>query len=139
MTKIESTEKLIKANRDHVFNFVSDINNFNTLVPEDKVRDFETEKDRCSFKVDGLGQVGVRVIEKEPGKYVMFESEGSIPFRFNMWIYLEDAGNETTAMKLTLKADLNMMMKMVAQKPMEEGLEVIASQLSDHLNRREWA
>lgn len=139
MTKFESAEKHIKASRNNVYDFVSDINNFNTLVPEGKVRNFETENDRCSFRVDGLGQVGVRVVSREPYKYVKFESEGSVPFRFNMWIDLEDADDSTTIMKLTMKADLNMMMKMVAQKPMEEGLEVIASQLSDHLNRRQWA
>ncbi len=139
MTKFESSEKIIKVNRSNVYRFISDINNFNALVPGDTVRDFEVDRDGCRFTVDGLGEVGVRVISREPEKKIMFESEGNVPFRINLLIELEEPDPDATLLKLILEADLNMMMKMVAQTPLENGVEEIASRLSDHLNNREWS
>jgi hypothetical protein len=138
MTEIKSSEKVIRTDKGNVYDFLSDINNFSTLVPEGKARDFEADRDHCSFLVDGLGQVGVRVVSREPGKYVMFESEGSIPFQVNLLIELEQFREEDTLMKMTLNADLNFMMKMIALNPLKEGLERAASELTDYLNERQW-
>lgn len=139
MTEIRSSEKIIKTERNNVYEFISNINNFSTLVPEEKARDFEADRDSCRFSVDGLGQVGIRVVSREPGKYVVFESEEGIPFQVNLLIELEALGKEGTVMKLTMKADLNVMMKMIARNPMREGLEKAATRLSDHLNGRQWS
>ncbi len=137
MTKIESAIKKINAGRKPVYWFLSDVENLNSLVPEGKVTNFSADTDSCKFSVDGLGEVGLRVVSKDPENTIKFESEGSVPFRFKLWIQLKDTGNSETAMKLTIAAELNSMMKMVAEKPLKNGLEVIASQLSDHLNKKE--
>jgi hypothetical protein len=137
MTEIKSSDKIIRTEKENVYEFISDVNNFTTLVPEGKARDFEADRDHCRFSVDGLGEVGVKVVSREPGKYVMFESEGSIPFRVNLLIELEQF-REDTLMKMTLNADLNMMMKMIVQNPLKEGLEKAATELSEYLNGRQW-
>jgi carbon monoxide dehydrogenase subunit G len=139
MTKFESSPKTITADRKNVFSFLSDINNFRSLIPEDQVRDFESEQDNCHFHVDGLGEIGIRIYSREPDEFIRFESEGSKPFRFDLLVHLDELEENTTKMRLIFNADLNMMMRMMAKKPIEEGLEKIATQLSDHLNRHEWA
>jgi carbon monoxide dehydrogenase subunit G len=138
MTTFNSNEKEIRASRKQVYEFVSDINNFTALVPGDKVRNFETERDKCRFTVDGLGRVGVSIVSREPESRILFESEGEVPFDFTVQVDLREAGAGNTIMKILLNADLNMMMKAVARKPLTEGVEVIASELAGHLNRLEW-
>jgi carbon monoxide dehydrogenase subunit G len=134
MTKFESTEKTINAGREPVYEFLTDINNFSSLVPAEQVRDFKAGKDNCHFYIDGIGSVGVRLVDNDNGD-VRFESEGSTPFRFDLLVELNEAGPGTTRMRLILNANLNMMMKMVAGKHLEQGVEFAASRLSDHLNR----
>jgi carbon monoxide dehydrogenase subunit G len=138
VTTFKSSEKKINAGRKDVYGFISDINNFTSLVPEGKVSKFEAQKDSCRFNAEGIGQVIIRIVSSEPGKNVVFESDGSLPFHFNVLIDLEDSGTEATVMKIVLTADLNMIMQAVAKKPLKEGVEVVASQLSEHLNSREW-
>ncbi len=138
VTTFQSSEKKINAGREDVYGFISDINNFTSLVPDGKVSNFEAQKDSCRFKAEGLGEVIIRIVSREPRKNVVFESDGSLPFQFNVLIGLEDSGTGATAMKIVLQADLNMIMQAVAKKPLKEGLEVVASQLSEHLNSREW-
>lgn len=139
MTKFESSVKKVDAAQRPLFGFLSDIDNFSSLVSGYEVKNFHSEKDSCRFTIDGLGEIGVRVVSREPDNTIKFESEGQAPFSFNLWIQLKEAGDNQTAMKLTLKADLNPMMKMMAQKPLSDGLEIIASELTERLNKRDWA
>ncbi len=138
MTTFESSVKTVKVARKPVYGFLADIRNFGSLVPEGKVSNFEAESDNCRFTIDGLGEVGVRQVTTRPDDTIIFESEGSTPFRFDLSIDLEETGDEDTKLKLTLRAELNMMMKMMASKPLEEGLEMVASELANHLNNRQW-
>ena len=138
MTRFESSARTIDAGRKLVFDFLSDIRNFNTLVPEGKVRDFNSGKDYARFHVDGLGEVGVHIVSSEPWDTVVYGSEGSVPFGFRLLAKLKENEGGSSVLKLILEAELNVMMKMMAKKPLEEGIEMIASRLSDHLNQRQW-
>jgi carbon monoxide dehydrogenase subunit G len=134
MTQYESSEKTINAGRKPVYEYLTDINNFSSLIPAGNVRDFKAGKDNCHFYIDGIGTVGVRLVASETDD-VRFESEGSTPFRFDLLVKLNETGPGSTRLKLVLNAGLNMMMKMVAGKQLEEGVEIAASRLSDHLNQ----
>lgn len=139
MTTFYSSAKTIHAGRKPVFGFLSDIRNFKNLIPEVRIRNFEAERDRCRFTVDGLGEIAIRVALRDPDENIRLESEGQVPFRFNILIRLDETGSGSTNMKITLDADLNIMMKMIAQKPIEEGVEMAATLLAGHLNNHKWA
>ncbi|MFO7923288.1 MAG: hypothetical protein R6U58_06315 [Bacteroidales bacterium] len=138
MTTFESPVRTIFAKRKAVYEFLSDMGNFDNLVPDGRVRNFEVEKERCRFIVDGLGEVSIRLSSGKPYDTIVFESEGKTPVYFDLLVELDEAGEQSTKMKLTLRAELNMMLKMIAIKPIEEGLEMATSKLSDHLNSLDW-
>jgi hypothetical protein len=48
---------------------------------------------------------------------------------FNFWIQLLPVTEETCKMKLTLKAELNIFIKGMLQKPLQEGIEKMADVL----------
>ncbi len=138
MTTFESSLKTISVPRSPVFVFLSDIKNFESLVPEGSVKNFVVINNSCRFSLDGLGEIGVRLASANPDHTIIYESEDSRPFRFDLIIDLNEQHDQSTLMKLTFRAELNMMMKMMVQKPLEEGLEMIASELVDYLNGRQW-
>lgn len=138
MTNFESSTKTILADRKQVFEFLSDINNFATLIPEGKVRDFESGRDYARFHIDGLGEVGIRIVTENPYETITFGSEGSVPFGFSLQVNLSGTDPGLTVMNLSMEADLNVMMKMMARKPLEDGIEMVASRLTEHLNQRQW-
>ena len=139
MTKFESNIKTVSVPKGSVYGFLSDINNLESLVPEGLVRSFESGNGVFRFNIDGLGQIGVRMVNIQSEDSILFESEGSHPFRFNLGIDLHEMENHQTSLQLTFNAELNMMMKMMAMKPLEEGIERIATELADNLNSRQWS
>jgi len=138
MTTYESDIKTISSNEEVVFGILSDLNNLKKIQEQapttDKVKDLEFDTDSCSFVVEGFGKVGFRVIEREPFKTVKFESENA-PVKVNVWIQLKQIDENQTVMKLTIKADLPTMIKMMVDKKLKEGVNVVADLLAKGLNK----
>lgn len=132
MVTFESSVKKADYNDSEIFNVLSDLNNIEKIkdrIPEDKIKNLEFDTDSCRFTVDPVGQVGLRIIEREPSKTIKFGAEQS-PVAFNLWIQLKQVDENDTRIKVTVKADLNPMIKMVVSKPMETFVNKLAEILS---------
>lgn len=138
MTTYESDIKTISSNEEVVFGILSDLNNLQKLQENpalnDKVKNLTFDADSCSFTVEPVGKVGFRIIEREPFKTIKLTSENS-PIAINLWIQLKATSDNQTAMKLTLKADLPMMIKMMVDKKLKEGINTIADLLAKTLSK----
>jgi len=137
MTTYESEIKTISSNEEMVFDVLSDLNNlqkFQERVPQtDKVKDLKFDTDSCTFVVDGFGKIGFKIVEREPFKTIKLASENA-PVQLTVWIQLKSTSEKETALKLTLKAELPAMIKMMVDKKLKEGINVVAELLAKALN-----
>ncbi len=132
MTKFESEVKCVVAPQDRVYAVLSDLNNLEKAkdrLPKDKVKDFTFDTDTCSFSVDPVGEVSLRIIEREPCKTIKFTTDKS-PVPFFLWIQLVPMSESETAIKLTIKAELNPFIKGMVKKPLQEGLDKMVEMLA---------
>ena len=138
MTTYESDIKTISSNEEVVFGILSDLNNLNKLQDnpalKDKVKDLNFDADSCSFSVEGFGKVGFRIVEREPFKTIKLAYENA-PVEVNVWIQLKQVDENDTSMKLTLKAELPTMIKMMVDKKLKEGINSIADMLAKTLSK----
>jgi len=130
MTTYESDIKTISSNEEVVFGLLSDLTNLEKLkdLPDapKELKEAEFDKDSCHIKVEGMGTVGFRIIDREPCKTIKFETENLPMMKFDAWIQLKQVGENDTRMKLTLKADLPSMIKMMVDKKIKEGINTVA-------------
>ena len=137
MTTYESDIKTISSGEEVVFGILSDLKNLEKLQEnpslKDKAKDLEFDTDSCSFVVEGFGKMGFRIIEREPFKTIKFVSEKA-PMELNVWIQLKQVSENETQMKLTMKADLPAMIKMMMDKKIKEGINSIADLLAKTLS-----
>ena len=137
MTTYESDIKTISSNEEVVFGILSNLNNLKNIIKQttlaDKVKDLQFQTDSCSFQVEGFGKMGFRIIEREPFKTIKLRSEQA-PVEINVWIQLVKKDENDTQMKLTLKADLPVMIKMMIDKKLKEGINLIADVLAKALS-----
>jgi hypothetical protein len=137
MTTYESDIKTISSGEEVVFGILSDLKNLEKLQEnpslKDKAKDIQFDTDSCSFAVEGFGKMGFRIIEREPFKTIKFVSE-KVPMEVNVWIQLKQVSENKTNMKLTMKADLPTMIKMMMDKKIKEGINSIAELLAKTLS-----
>jgi carbon monoxide dehydrogenase subunit G len=128
-TKIESKIGKINGSAERAFNFLSNFNNFSRLVPPEKVKNWKATEDTCHFTVDGVGNAGLQIIEKEPYSLIKISGEKGSKINFTFWIQLKEPELNDTRIKLTIKADLNPMLKMMASKPLQNFVDTLVDQL----------
>ncbi len=131
MLKLESKIGTIESRDEKIYNFLTDFNNFEKLVPEDKVRNWEADGDTCRFTVDGIGQTGVRILEKEPFKLIKLAGIDN-KFNFYFWIQLKMVAENDTKIRLTAHVDIPPVMEPVAKKPLQKFLNTLVDQLSKY-------
>ena len=51
MTTITSDKVSLNASPEEVFKFLEDFNNMDQLLPRDKISDWKSDFDSCSFKI----------------------------------------------------------------------------------------
>ena len=112
------------------------ISRFDNLTPAlaDKVEEWQATEDSCSFKAKGF-TVKLRMEEREPGKYVkVVGDDGGVPMDFAFWIQLQEVPAADSRLRLVLRIDLNMMMKMMIGNKLQGALDQIAEGIARAMN-----
>ncbi len=132
MTKIESKERAINSSAERIFSFLSDFNNFESLMPS-KVSEWTSTKESCYFTISGIANLGMKFFDKTPSSQIKMVNDGKVPFKFNFIIDIKPSETETKSIvKLTFDADLNPMLKVVAVSPLKDFLESLLNHLEEH-------
>ena len=132
MTSFESPVKTIPAAIETVFDTLSDFSNLERLrdkIPEDKVQNFSCDSDNCRFTISPAGNIAVRIVEREPYKTIKLETVES-PVPFFIWVQLLPTPEGNTALKLTLRAELNPFIRGMISKPLQEGVNKLAETIA---------
>ncbi len=131
-SKFESSVKYVPYPQQAVYDNISDLRNLEKVrdrVPEDKVNDFAFDQDTVSLIVAPVGELKLRICEREEPKCVKFETVQS-PVPFNVWVQVLPVDENNAKMKVTVKAELNPFIKGMVEKPLQEGVEKIADALA---------
>ena len=86
-----------------------------------KIEDLSFDRDSLTLKVQGIN-LTLRIIEREPMKCVKFEGDKT-PVPLNLWIQILPVTEAEAKIKVTIRAEVNMFMKAMISKPLQEGVE----------------
>jgi hypothetical protein len=117
MVNIESEISQINIPARNAFTYLSDLNNWQGLMPKE-VTKWESQNDHCSFVLGGMATIGMRIQEIVSHSTIKLKSEGKSPFSFDLEVILQETGSDTCEVKLLFNGDMNMMMRMMAEKPL---------------------
>lgn len=132
--KIESKTVSVPADRDKVFDYIINLNNFQNLLPADRISEWESTDDYCSFKVQGTATIDLKLKETErPGRIILESGERS-PFPFTLEVFLENDNGSTSAYQL-MTASINPFLKMMVEKPLSNLFDFIAEKLVQEVNK----
>lgn len=96
----------------------------------EKIESCRFVEDACYISVKGMGEVALKIVEKEEPKLIKLGGEGAVPFDFNLWVQLLENGPYDTRLKITFQGELNMMMKMILKGKLDKGINQLAEGLT---------
>ena len=131
-TKFESSVKQVPYPQQNVYRNLSDLRNLEKVrdrAPEDKIKDFSFDEDTVGLNVPPVGELKLRICEREEPKCVKFETAQS-PVPFNLWVQVLPVDDQNSKLKVTVKAELNPFIKTMVSGPIQDGVEKIADALA---------
>ena len=131
-SKFESSIKQVPYPQEAVYRNISDLSNLEKVrdrIPEDKINDFSFDEDTVTLNVQPVGELKLRICDREEPKCVKFETVQS-PVPFNVWIQVLPVDENNAKLKVTVKAELNPFIKGMVEKPLQDGVEKIADALA---------
>ena len=135
--QFESNVKHVPYSQERVYNKLSDLNNLEGVRErldmvkdklDGKLEDMSFDRDSITLKVQGIS-LTLRIIEREPLKCIKFEGDKS-PIPLNLGIQILPVTQDEPKMKVTIRAEVNMFMKAMVSKPLQEGVEKLADMLA---------
>nr|WP_294876684.1 SRPBCC family protein [uncultured Pedobacter sp.] len=126
MTVIESSVEL-NLPVEKVYTFLADMNNHQQLMPEN-IYNWSSTTDDASFTIQNMAKLAIKISERVENKEITAIPTEKPPFDVELKWTVADNGNGGTVAKHIISADLNMMMKMLAVKPLQN--------LADHQTQR---
>jgi hypothetical protein len=108
MTNLKSPEVEVNVSAKVLYNKLSNVNNLRNILPP-QVSEFKSTEDSCCFKIGG-----------------MRAKDSQVPFTLECNI--SENGNTAKA-TLEINAELNMMMKMMLEKPLTNFLNLASEGL----------
>ena len=127
MTNFKSPDVEVSLSAEQLYDKLSNLNNLQDILPSE-ITDFQSTEDSCSFKMGGMPKVNLVIAEKTAFSKIILRAENSqIPF--SLVCNISQNGEKCKAI-LEVNAELNMMMRMMLEKPLTNFLNAIAKRLS---------
>ena len=130
MLNLESNKVEIQKSAQHIFDYLSDFRNFEKLMPP-QVTNWTSTPDECSFTLNGMATIGMKIIEKTPHTKITITSHGKVPFEFKLFVLLTEKDANNCVGQLTFESDMNMMFKMMVEKPLGNFFNMLAEKMKD--------
>ena len=151
LTKFESAVKPLSHPQQTVYGWLSDLRHIEALreklndpavlqqlgerVPGTDAESLRRQLETMTLSEDTvtmdspLGKVTLRIVEREAPKCVKLEAEGS-PLPLTLWVQVLPVAEAESKMRVTLGAEVNVFMKAMVSKPLQQAVDGIADMLA---------
>ncbi|SUP54742.1 Uncharacterised protein [Weeksella virosa] len=127
-----NTEKVrLQKNQQDAYTFLLDMKNYESLMPKD-TNSFEIHESGKGFTVGvgSLPKVGMRLKETHEPNQIVFESP-SPNFEYYLTVNIETVDDHSSDVSLDFDGKFNMMIEMMAKKPLTSFIETISENLKN--------
>lgn len=126
---IESPEVTIEKSAQELFDLLTDVKNFEKLMPGNIAKFEVLEEDSFIFGLKGMPEIKLKVKEKTtPNKIVFGSASDKVPF--TLIANIETLSPSSSAAKLIFEGEFNAMMAMMIKGPITKFIETLTSNMT---------
>ncbi len=121
MLELKKSAEVASGSKEGHFNFLCNMNNWQQLMPENKISNWRSDENSCGFNIDGLAELELEVSSSSaPNSFVVTNpSRKPFPITIN-WTFPNDS-----EIQLEFKGDMNPFLKMMAEKPLNAFFDIL--------------
>jgi ribosome-associated toxin RatA of RatAB toxin-antitoxin module len=126
---LESPKVTVEKSSQELFDLLSDVKNFEKLMP-DNIAKFEViGEDAFIFGLKGMPEIKLKMKEKvAPNKIVLGAASDKLPF--TLVANIDTVSEQSSAVKLDFEGEFNAMMAMMIKGPISKFIETLANNMT---------
>lgn len=126
---LESPKVTVEKSSQELFNLLSEVKNFEKLMPENIAKFEVIGEDAFIFGLKGMPEIKLKMKEKTaPSQIVLGAASDKLPF--TLIANIDTISEQSSAVKLDFKGEFNPMMAMMVKGPISKFIETLASNMS---------
>ena len=129
--KIVSTRVDVNASQDEIFSFLVNSNNIIYLLPQDKISDWKSTDNECSFKAQGGFIISMLQNGSEGNSKVFMKSGVKSPFPFQLTLYIDDLNGKSNGY-IEFDGEVSFFLKKIVEKPLTELFNHMAIKIQEY-------
>ncbi|MFV0541815.1 MAG: SRPBCC domain-containing protein [Aestuariibaculum sp.] len=122
---LESPKVNVEKSPEHVFNFLTDIKNFKSLMPENLSKFEVIDKNTFLFELKGMPEITLEKKEIVPPNKIIFGAAGG-KIDFSLTAEITEKNSASSDVQLTFNGDFNPMMAMMIKGPIKKFIETLS-------------
>ncbi|MFI2743878.1 SRPBCC family protein [Zhouia sp. PK063] len=126
---IESKKAIVNHSADTVFNFLTDVKNYEQLMPENNSKFEILEENKFVFALKGMPEIVLKMQEKQPNTKAVLTS-GSDKVPFTLTADIKEIETQKTEVQLLFDGEFNAMMGMMIKGPITNFINTLSDNLS---------
>jgi predicted Rdx family selenoprotein len=126
---LESPTVTVQKSAQDLFNALTDVKNFETLMPENTAKFEVTGDDSFIFGLKGMPEIKLRMKDKvAPNKVVLGAASDKLPFTLTADI--NEVSDASATVKLSFEGSFNPMMAMMIKGPISKFIDTLANNMN---------
>lgn len=125
---LESPKVIVEKSAEYLYNALSDVKNFEKLMPENIAKFEVLGEDIFNFGLKGMPEIKLRMKEGVPNsKVVLNAASDKLPF--SLIASIDAISENSSEVKLDFEGDFNPMMAMMIKGPITKFIETLAENM----------
>lgn len=125
---LESPKVTVEKSSEYLFNALSEVKNYEKLMPENIAKFEVLGDDIFNFGLKGMPEIKLRMRETTPhSKVILAAASDKLPF--TLTANIESLSENNSAVQLTFEGEFNPMMAMMIKGPISKFIETLAANM----------
>lgn len=123
--KLESPKVKTSKSQEEMFEFLTNVHNYEQLIPESKEKFEAISNDTFLFQLKGMPEIRLKITEtKKPNLVVLGSTSDKFPFHLN--IFISEEGANESEVYMNFEGNFNPMMSMMIKKPLQKFIDTLS-------------
>ena len=126
---ISSPKTLVKQNITKLFELTNNCRNFSHYINSDQVKDMNVTEESCSFTIENITTVNLKILEKIPHSYIRFVAENDKNIPLFISLHFTPISETETDVEASLDIEIPIFLRPLVQKPLENFMKTISEKI----------
>ncbi|WP_121666424.1 SRPBCC family protein [Mesonia aquimarina] len=125
---LESNKNTVQKSQQETFTFLTDVSNYNKIMPE-SIQKFDIlSQDSFLFQLKGMPEIALQIQETNPNDTVVLGSK-SDKLSFTLKANIKAIDDNTSEVQLLFDGEFNSMMAMMIKSPLKKFINTLSDNL----------